>query len=140
MRLVTGIAGSASGVLRRVHLGETLGLSDAGLVTADAKHRRVQLRGLHRRGIVSVLGLRSVAGLASHSLVHTLALYFENVGVTGFADLMSGVGDGRCRDFRDGVGPIVSVAAKAVRHKKTAQHQKPNQTYQKNGCQPEEVP
>ena len=139
MRLVARIAGGPAGVIGWVHLGKLAWLGDVGCVATDAKHRRIQLLRLDRRGIVGVFCLRSMARLAGNSLVHALALHVQDFSMATLAHLVSGIGDGQGRDLGDRVSPVVPVAAETAGNEDAAQHYKRHEADQKDGRQPEEV-
>jgi hypothetical protein len=61
-----------------------------------------------------VLELWTVAGFAGNAGMFAFGLLVEDIGVTPFAGLVSGVGEGERGDLRDGIGAKVSVAAEAV--------------------------
>ena len=113
VRLVAGLAGNAAGVIRRIDLGKALGLGRAGRVAADAEHGRVQLGRRYARGIVGVLGQRSVTGFAVHVRVLAGLLYVQNVGVAGLAGLVAGELDRARCDLGDGGAAVVSVLSEA---------------------------
>src|SRR5215469_16408181 len=81
----------------------------------------------------------AMAGFAGYPFVHALALNLQNVAVTIFADLMSGIVDWKGSSLSYRVCTVMSVAAKAARHQETADDQKENQTEEKNRCQTKEV-
>lgn len=86
-----------------------------------------------------MFGQRSVAGLAVYVGVAAVFLFFQNVGVAGFASQMAGEVDGTGSKFRQRIPAIVSVLPKTARNKKTANSQKGNKTDHEDGCDPEKV-
>lgn len=114
MRLVTGIAGNAAGVLSRVHLREVFGASGAGPMAAFAESRHLGLAGIDGR-IVGMLGERTVAGFAVDVGVHPRGFGLRDIGMAGFAGLMTGEVEGFGRDFCDGCAAVVPVLSEAVR-------------------------
>ena len=120
-------------------LGEGFGLGAVRFVAAGAEDGGVELRGCHGGGIVSVLGLGSVAGFAGDNDVLALLLLIDHVGVAGFAGTMAGEGNRPGRDLGEGGATIVAVLAKTTRHDGGAQHNEGNQRDQHHGGEPHEV-
>jgi len=116
VRLVAGVAGQASRVIRSCDLREVLGLGAIGFVAAGADHRGVEFRRFHGRRIVGMLGLRSVARFAGNHYVLALFLLLDHVGMASLARIVAGKGHGPGRDFSDGVAAIVSVLTKTARN------------------------
>ena len=136
---MTGVAGDPSGVIRRHHLRKALRLGSVGLVTAGAYHGRVQLRGLHRTGILRMLGLGPVASLASHN--HMLAKFFliHDVGMAGLAGFVPGKRNRPRRDLADRCPAIVAVLPKTARHDSRPQDHERHQRDYDHRRQPNEV-
>lgn len=111
MRLMTGIAGETAGVIGAGHLGERVGFGGVGLVAAGANHGRVGQRGLHGSGILGVFRLRAMANLAMQPGMSAKLLLIYNIGVTGFTDFVTGMGNRTGRDFGDGVTAVMPVLA-----------------------------
>ena len=64
-----------------------------------------------------------MAGFAVDVGVFALRFHIQNVGVTGFAGLMSGKFDGMRGDLADSGAAIVPVLAKALWNDVVARHQ-----------------
>lgn len=101
-------------------------------MAADAQYRGVELFGFHVGRTVSVLGQRSMAGLAIYMGVLSVFLLFEDVTVTALAGLMSGEVDRACRDIRERFAPVMAVLSKAGRDKKSPDHQEQHDSRQKD--------
>src|ERR1017187_5041631 len=104
MRLVTGLAGEAAGVLVGVDLREAFGFGGAGRVAADAEDCGVEL-GWGDRGVVGMLRQRAMAGFAVDVGVLAGGLDGQDVGVAGLAGLVAGEVGGGGGDFADGGSP-----------------------------------
>src|SRR5208283_642080 len=139
VRLVAGIAGRSARVFLRHNLRKVLWLGDVRLVATDAQLGGIQLRGLHRRRIVGMLGERPVARLAGNSLVYAFALYVEDIGMAALADLVASVGNRQCRNLGDCLAAIMSVLSKTARDEGGTQHDESDDTHQKDGGHPEKV-
>ena len=113
MWLVAGVAGETAGVIGSVDLRESLRLGAVGFVAAGTDDGRVGKGGLHRGGIVGVLALSTVAGLAGNVGVSAKLFLIDDLGVTAFADFMSRETRRADGDLGDGISPIVAVLAKA---------------------------
>ena len=99
MRLMTGVAGDPSGVIRRDNLREVLRLGSVCLVTAGAYDGCIQLLGLHRTRIIRMLSLGPVASLASDHYMPAKFFLIDDVGVAAFAGLVSGKRNRSRRDL-----------------------------------------
>ena len=95
VRLVAGVAGEASGVIRGGDLGEGLGLGAVGFVATGADDGGVELRRFHGGWVVGMFGLGAVAGFAGDNDVPTLFFLIDYVGVTGLTGVMAGEATGR---------------------------------------------
>jgi len=137
--LVAGVAGEPSRVIGGCHLGESLGFGAVGFVASGANHGGVEFRRLDRGGIVGVPGQSSVAGFAGNDQVAAQLFLIDDVGVAGFADFVSGVGDGAARDLSDGVTAIVSVLAEAVGDNGGAEDEEGHQCDHHDSGEPDEV-
>jgi hypothetical protein len=136
---VAGVAGQALRMLRRDHRREPLRLGGVGFMAAGAENAGIGQNRLHRCWIFGMLRLRAVAGLAVHSRVLTGLLEFEDVGVTGLAGFVTGVFDGKCGNFRDGISAIVAVLAKALGNKPGPEAQEESNAYQEDAGDSDEV-
>jgi len=105
--------------LRKIH-----GLRMIGFVAAHAKFRRVQLLWHSACWVLRVIGLWSVAGLASHPRVTAPLLHIQDVGMAGLTDFMARIGNRPGRDFVQRIAPVVAVLAKTLGHKETPQDEK----------------
>ncbi len=139
MRLMAGVAGDSSGVIRDNNLRKALRLGAVGLVAAGTHHGCVQFLGLYRSGIIGVPGQSSVASLASnHHMLAKLLLVYD-VGVAGLAGVASGKCNRSGRDLTDRRSSIVAILPKAVRYDGGAQNYECHQRDGDDGSQPNEV-
>lgn len=136
---MASVAGDAAGVVGRHHLRKSPWFGAVGLVTTGADHRRIQFLGLHRTGILCVLGLRSVAGFASHHYMFALLLHIHHVGVAALASFVTGKGNRTGSYLGDRVAAVVSVPPKTVRHERGSQDHKCNQSQYDDGRKPDKV-
>ena len=111
---MTGIAGDPSGVIRRDHLRKALRFGSIGLMATGTYDGCIQLRRLHRAGIVRVLRQGPVASLASDN--HMLAKLFliHDVGMAGLAGIMPGKRNRPRRNFADRRPSIVAILPKTT--------------------------
>jgi len=126
-------------MIRGRNLGEGFGLGAVGLVAAGADDCGVELRRRHGCGIVGMLGLGSVAGLARDHYMLALLFLIDHVGVAGLTRLMAGEGDGSSGRLGDGSATIVSVLAKAAWNDCGAQDDKGNHCDRDDRGEPDEV-
>ncbi len=84
-------------------------------MTLRTKHGRIGLRRHKSARVLGMLGLRAMASLAGDSSMFAFGLYLGDICVAGFADFMSGVDDGQCRNLRNGVAAVMSVFSEAMR-------------------------
>ena len=136
---MAGVAGDASGVICGCDLRESFGLGAVGFVAAGADDGGVELRRFDGGGIVSMLGLGSVAGFAWNDHVLALLLLLHNVGVAGLAHVVAGMGDGPGRGFGDGGAAIVSVLTEATRDNRATQKKECHHSDGHNGGEADEV-
>jgi hypothetical protein len=136
--LVASVAGDASGVICGCDLRKGFGLGAVGFVAAGADDG-VELRWFHGGGIVSMLGLGSVAGFAGDDDVFALLLLFHHVGMAGLAHVVAGMGYGTGGGFGDGGAAIVSVLAEGARDDGGAQEKECHQSDRHNGGEADEV-
>ena len=122
MWLMTGFAGNAVRVIRRINLRKPLGLGGTRRVASCAQHRGIRFHRRYRRRIVRVLGQRPVAGLAVHMRMLALAFHIEDVGVAGFACLVTGKFHRAGRDFADCGAAIVPVLPETRRNHEMSNH------------------
>ena len=108
-------------------------------MTTGAHHRRIQLFGLNRPGILCVLGLGSMAGLASHHYMFALLLHIHHVGVTGLASLVAGKGNRPGGCLADGGTAVVPVLPKTARHERGSQDHKCDHSNYHDGREPDKV-
>jgi hypothetical protein len=139
MRLMTGVAGYASGVIRRDHLREVLRLGSVGLVTTGAYDGCVQLRGLHRTRVIRMLSLGPVASLTSDHYMLAKSFLIDDVGVAAFAGLVPGKRNRPGRDLADCGPSIVSILPKTAGHNRCPQDHEGYQGDYDDDCQPNEV-
>jgi hypothetical protein len=126
--LVASVAGDASGVICGCDLRESFGLGAVGFVAAGADDGGVELGRLDGGGIVSMLGLGSVASFAGDDDMLALLLLFHNVRMAGLAHIVAGMGYGAGCGFGDGSAAIVSVLAEAARNDGGAQEKESHQS------------
>ena len=126
-------------MVRRDNLRKVFRLGSVGFVTASSDYGCVQLLGLHRAGIISVLGLGAMAGLAgdNHMLAHLLLVHY--IAVAGLASAVPGKGNWSRCDLADRRTTIVAVLPKTARHHRRAQDHKPHQRYEHYRSQPNQV-
>ena len=136
---MASVAGYASGVICGCDLGEGLRLGAVGFVAAGADDGGVELGRLDGGGIVSMLALGSVAGFAWNDDVLALLLLLHNVGVTGLAHFVTGMGNGTRRGFGDGGPAIMSVLPEAARDDRATQKKECHQSDGHNGSEADEV-
>ena len=100
----------------RSYLGEALGLGGILFVAAPAKVGHIRQLGNVGGWVVSVLGQRSMAGLAGDvcMLPPTMRLGLRIVALEAL--LMPGVGDGASADHIQRARPVMSVFPKIFRH------------------------
>ncbi len=133
------VTGQPSGVFCRNHLRKSAWFGAVGLMTTGAHHRRIQLLGLNRTGILCVLGLGSMAGLASHDYMFALLLLIHHVGVTGLASLMTGKGNRPGGYFGDRITAVVPVLPKTARYERDSQDHKRDHSNYHDGREPDKV-
>ena len=86
-----------------------------------------------------MLCLRAVAGLAVDAGVLAGFLHFKDIGVAGFAGFVSGVNDGECGDFGNGVGSIVTVLTEAFGDEPGSEAEEEGYTHQEDRGDTDEV-
>jgi len=126
---MAGVAGDSTGVVCGHNLRKPLRLGAVGFMTAGADESRVQLGRGDGCGIVGMLGLRAVAGLACHHHMFALLFLLDNVGMAGFADCVAGKSSRPGCGLRDGSAAVVTVLAKAARNDCDPQNQEYGQQY-----------
>jgi hypothetical protein len=139
VRLVTGVAGDASGVIGGDDLGESFGLGAVGLVAAGADDGSVELWWLYGGRVVGVPGLGSVAGLAGDDNVLAQLFLIDYLSMATLANIVAGEGGRPGRDFSNGRTAIVSVLAETVGDNESTQANESNQGDCHNGREPDEM-
>ena len=139
MRLMAGIAGQTTGVIGTGHLGEGVRLGRVGLVAAGANHGGIGQGRLDRSGIIGVPGLRAVANLTVQSGMPAPFLLIHYIGVTAFADFVTGVGDRACCHFSDGSAAVVSVLAEGFGNDSGTQDDERDERDQHDSGEPKKV-
>jgi hypothetical protein len=86
-------------------------------MAARAENGGVGQDRLYGSGILSMFGLRSVAGLAVDPGVFARRLNRKDIDVAGLTGFVAGVDDRQCCDLGDGIGAIVAVLTEALRDK-----------------------
>jgi hypothetical protein len=123
---MAGVAEHSVGVVCGNNLRKAFGLGGAGRVATGAENGCVEQYGLNCGRVVGagVLGLRSVASFAVYMRMFSLALLVNNVGVTGFAGIVSGIPHRVGGDFANGCAPVVAILPKALWHYVMSHHKK----------------
>lgn len=139
MRLVARVAGKSAGVICGYDLGEGFRLGAVGFMAAGANDGGVEFFGFYGSGIVRMPRLRAVAGFAGYD--HVLAQFFliYDVGVTTFANVMSGEVHGAPGGLGNGSAAIVPILPKAMGYDGRAQHKERHQQDDHHDRQPDEV-
>src|ERR1017187_8851171 len=115
MRLVTGLAGEAAGVLVGVDLREAFGFGSAGRMAADAEDGGVEL-GWGDGGVVGVFRKRTVVGFAVDVGVLAGFLGVQDVRMAGLAGLVAGEMDGTSGNLTDCGSAVMAGFAKGLGH------------------------
>ena len=110
---MTGFAGNAVGVVCGINLREPLGLGGTRRMASRAQHCGIRFYRRYRGWIVGVLGQRSVAGFAVHMRMLTFAFHIEDIGVAGFACLVTGEFHRASRNLPDCSAAVVPILPKA---------------------------
>jgi hypothetical protein len=139
VRLVTGVAGQAPGVIGRGHLRESFWFGAIGFVAASTNDSGIELWGLYRGRIIRVFGLRAVTGLAWNDGMFPKFLLIDDFSVAGLAHLVSRMGNGAGREFSDGVSAVMTVLAERARNYRGAQHDERDQREDHHSSEPDEV-
>ena len=116
MRLMTGLAGNAIGVIGGIHLWESFRLCRTRRVASRAKDRRVRFQRRNRCWIFRMLCQWTVAGLAVHMRVLALGFHIQNIAVARLASLVTGELHGSSSNLADGRTAIVSILSEALRN------------------------
>ena len=82
---------------------------------------------------------RSMAGLARNDNMLALLFLINNIGVAGFANIVTRECSRPGRDLRDGIAPVVAVLSKTARNDSSTQHNKRHQGDCHDCGQPDEV-
>jgi hypothetical protein len=139
VRLMAGNAGQTAGVINAGHLREEVRLGGVGLVAAGANHGGVGLGRLYGSGIFGVPGLWAVANLAVQAGMPAQLLLIDYIGMTAFADFVTGMGNGAARQFSDGVSAIVSVLAEGFGNDSGAQDHEGDERDNHDGSEPKKM-
>ena len=126
-------------MILRNDLGKLYRLSDVRLVAADAEHGRIELYGLYRTGIFSMLRQRTMACLAIHVRMPAFVFYVQDLRMAVFAGLMTGKRNRLSLDFQNGIAAEMSVFPEAARHQHVAHHEKHDEANHEYGRQTEEM-
>lgn len=111
---MAGITSQPAGMICRYHLWKGFGLGAIGFMTTGAYECRIQLWRCDGRGIISMPGQGSVAGLAGHDHMLTLFLLICDIAMTGLTGISAGEGNrpGRCLGNRSpAIVPILPKAS-----------------------------
>jgi len=136
---MAGVAGDSAGVIRGRDLGESFRLGAVGLMAAGTDDGRVQLGRCNRCGIVGVLGEGSMASLAGDDHMLAQFLLIDDIGMTGLAGIVPGMGDRPSGNFGDRGSAVVPVLSKTGRDDGSAQHGKCQQRDNHDGSETDEV-
>jgi hypothetical protein len=139
MRLMAGIAGQTAGMIGAGHLGERVGLGGVSLVATGANHGGVGQRRLYGSGILGVPGLRAVTSLTVKADMPAQLLLIDYIGMTAFADFVTGMGNRTGRDFGDGVTAVMPVLSERFRDDSGAQDDEGDDRDQHDGGKPKKV-
>ncbi len=139
MRLVAGLARKAAGVLIRFHLREGLRSGRAGRMTADAEGCGIELGRMDRAWVAGMIGEGTMAGFAIDVGMLACLLDLEDVGMTGFACLMTREVDGTSGNLSNGGATVVTVFAEALRHNEMTDHQKDREADDEQKSKPEKM-
>ena len=139
MRLMAGIAGQTAGMIGAGYLRERAGLGGVCLVTAGANHAGVGQGRLDGSGVLGVPGLRAVANLAVKAGMPAQLLLIDYIGMTAFADFVTGMGDRASGQFSDGIAAVVSVLAEGFGNDSCAQDDERDERDHHDSCEPEKV-
>jgi len=86
-----------------------------------------------------MLGQGSMAGLAGNDHVFALLFLFDDIGMTGLADIVAGKGNGMGRRLWNGRAAIVAVLPKAARNDRNSQNHEYSQQYCDDDNEPYEM-
>ena len=136
---MAGVADEASGVIGGDDLRESFGLGAVGLVAAGANDGSVELGWLYGGGVVGVLGLGSVAGLAGDDNVLAQLFLIDHVSMASLANFVAGEGGWPGRDFSNGRAAIMSVLAETVGDNESTQANESNQRDCHDSREPDEM-
>lgn len=123
MRLVTGVAEGAAGVLGGDHLGEPLGLGRILFMTAPAEAADLGQFGDDGAGIVGVLRQRTVAAFAGNVGVFAGGSSFGLIVMAHHAGILAGEGDGPLADGGEGARTVVAVLSEVFGDDGATQHE-----------------
>jgi hypothetical protein len=112
--LVAGVAERSAGVLRGHHLGKALRFRRVLLVAAAAEISDLGQFGNVGRGVVGVLGQRTVAGFTGHVGVLAGGPCFRPVFVAQDACLLPGEGDRVLTHQVESARPVVPILAERL--------------------------
>jgi hypothetical protein len=116
VRLVTTVAKHALGMSYRSHLREALGFGGIFFMAAPAEVCHIGQLGHVGGGVVSVLGQRTMTGLAGDIRMLALAMRLGFRIVTEEALAVPSVGDGASADHLECAPPVMSIHPKVLRH------------------------
>ena len=119
---MTRVAGESSRMIRCRHLRKAPWFGAVGFMTPGADDGCVQIPRLHGTGVVRVLGLGAVAGLARDHHMLAQLLLIHDVGMAGLAGAVPGKRNWPGRDLGNRRASIVAILAKAARYDRGPQH------------------
>lgn len=94
---------------------------------------------MDRAWVAGMIGERSMAGFAMDIGMLACLLYLENVGMTGFARLMTCEVDGTGGNLSNGGSTVVAIFAEALRNNKATDHQKEYEANDEQKSKPEKM-
>jgi len=114
----------------RIHLGEALGLGGILFVATPAEVGHIGQLGDMGRGVIRMLGQRSMARLAGHSRVLAAAVHFALCVVTHHTLFVAGISNRPGGDHVERTRAVVSIFPKVLGHHQGAENQKGSQSSQ----------
>jgi len=136
---MAGVAEHAAGVFGRRDLRKSSGLGRVLLMAACAENGYIRQHGLEAGGIIGMLRLRPVTGLAGNMGVFAGGAGLGFVIVTEDARVLAGEGERPLADQIQCRGTIVAVLAEGFRNNGAPNHQESSQPSQQNRGRADEM-